>query len=330
MIPVFLTSPLETAKAADLESAGQLLATQETKDVAQEVAKDANNLNPFTIWERIQALRPAALSLLYQVAIILLFFFVGRKLIQWFTGLIDRAMEKAGKVDIGVRHFLVSFLRAALYVILILIIAGRLGISGASLAAVIGSAGLALGLALQGALQNFAGGVLLLTMKPFVVGDYISCPLGEGTVKRIGLIYTTIRTLDNKSITIPNGTLSNGVITNMTRHTNRRFDLKVGVSYSADLDKARTIITRIFQERPEILNDQPVQVFVTALGDSSVELTARGWVNIEQYGDFLNMQHELLEAIKKAFDAAGIEIPFPQMDIHMVSGKTEIPEKRAE
>lgn len=317
MIPVFLVSQLNTAEAVGSEAAEKILAAQETKDVAQEVAKDAENLNPFTIWERIQALRPVVLSLLYQAVIILLIFFVGRKLIQWFTGLIDRTVERAGKLDTGVRHFLVSFLRAALYVILILLIARRLGISGTSLAAVIGSAGLALGLALQGALQNFAGGVLLLTMKPFVVDDYISCPLGEGSVKRIGLIYTTIRTLDNKSITIPNGTLSNGVITNMTRHTNRRFDLKLGISYRADLDKARDIITEIFKKRPEILNDQPVQVFVTALGESAVELTARGWVHIEQYGDFLNMQHELREETKKAFDAAGIEIPFPQLDVHM-------------
>jgi len=260
-------------------------------------------------------------NVIFQIIIIFLIFIIGRLIIRKTSNILDGIMKKSRRFDDGLRHFLISCLRAVLYALMVLVIAQHLGISNTSLAAIIASGGLAIGLALQGSLQNFAGGVLLLIMKPFAVGDYISCVNGEGTVKAIGLIYTTLQTPDNKAVSIPNGTLANGVITNGSYYRERRFEIPVGIPYSADIDKAKEILLHVMKEQDGLQKDKTFSAYVSALKESFVELTARGWVDISTCPDFILLQAELREKMMRALAADGISIPFPQMELHLTQGE---------
>ena len=261
----------------------------------------------------LTALMAAAVPLGLRILEVLIILIIGRKLIGFLVNLLDKTTEKAG-LDVGLARFLSTVARIALYILLGFIIIGELGFNTASIIAVLGSAALAVGLSLQGSLANFAGSVLILVTRPFRVGDYIICSGGEGTVKDIGLVFTELTTNDNRRITIPNGSLANGPITNITAHPTRRVDLTVGISYSADLKKAKEVVAETIQKNSYILKEQPVAVFVDSLGESDVVLACAGWVNTP---DYLAAKRALTEEIKLAFDAAGVEIPFPQMDVHM-------------
>ena len=213
-----------------------------------------------------------------------------------------------------------------LYAVLIFMAAERIGIQSSSIIALLGSAGVTLGLALQGSLSNFAGGVLILLMRPFKVGDYIVSQYGEGTVAVIGLVYTTLNTTDNKTVVIPNGSLSNSPITNATAEKFRRLDLTVGISYQADLKKAKDILLDIYTSHPKVLKDHPIQVFVDQLADSAVIIGGRGWTATD---DYWQTRWDITEEIKLRLDEAGIEIPFNQMDVHVSYGEmTDKGEKR--
>ena len=257
----------------------------------------------------LTSLVPLGLKILEALVI----FVIGKKLIRFALKLLDGAAARAG-LDVGLARFLSTVARIALYILLAFVIIGELGFNTASIIAVLGSAALAVGLSLQGSLANFAGSVLILVTRPFKVGDYIICSGGEGTVKDIGLVFTELTTGDNRRITIPNGSLANGPITNITAHSTRRVDLTVGISYSADLKKAKEVITETIQKNSYILKDQPIAVFVNSLGESDVVLACGGWVNTP---DYLAAKRTLTEEIKLAFDEAGVEIPFPQVDVHM-------------
>ena len=257
----------------------------------------------------LTSLVPLGLKILEALVI----FVIGKKLIRFALKLLDGAAARAG-LDVGLARFLSTVARIALYILLAFVIIGELGFNTASIIAVLGSAALAVGLSLQGSLANFAGSVLILVTRPFKVGDYIICSGGEGTVKDIGLVFTELTTGDNRRITIPNGSLANGPITNITAHSTRRVDLTVGISYSADLKKAKKVITETIQKNSYILKDQPIAVFVNSLGESDVVLACGGWVNTP---DYLAAKRALTEEIKLAFDEAGVEIPFPQVDVHM-------------
>ncbi len=257
----------------------------------------------------LTSLVPLGLKILEALVI----FVIGKKLIRFALKLLDGAAARAG-LDVGLARFLSTVARIALYILLAFVIIGELGFNTASIIAVLGSAALAVGLSLQGSLANFAGSVLILVTRPFKVGDYIICSGGEGTVKDIGLVFTELTTGDNRRITIPNGSLANGPITNITAHSTRRVDLTVGISYSADLKKAKEVITETIQKNSYILKDQPIAVFVNSLGESDVVLACGGWVNTP---DYLAAKRALTEEIKLAFDEAGVEIPFPQVDVHM-------------
>ena len=257
----------------------------------------------------LTSLVPLGLKILEALVI----FVIGKKLINFAIKLLNGATTRAG-LDVGLARFLSTVARIALYILLAFVIIGELGFNTASIIAVLGSAALAVGLSLQGSLANFAGSVLILVTRPFKVGDYIICSGGEGTVKDIGLVFTELTTGDNRRITIPNGSLANGPITNITAHSTRRVDLTVGISYSADLKKAKEVITETIQKNSYILKDQPIAVFVNSLGESDVVLACGGWVNTP---DYLAAKRALTEEIKLAFDEAGVEIPFPQVDVHM-------------
>lgn len=256
---------------------------------------------------------PAVLALVLNVVLVLIVFAVGRKVIGWAVKLIDRALEHNG-VEVTIRKFLKNVLVVLAYVVLAMIMMEMVGIAATSLAAAFASCGVAIGLALQGSLANFAGGILILLMKPFVVGDYVVAGGQEGVVKEIGLVYTKLTTVDNREVLIPNGSLANGTMVNVSANPTRRVDIAVGVSYSADLKLAQKILRDLGEKDAARLADQDVTVFVSELGASSVNLGLRVWVDAANYWD---TKWRLTENIKAEFDKAGIEIPFNQLDVHM-------------
>jgi small conductance mechanosensitive channel len=189
-----------------------------------------------------------------------------------------------------------------------------LGVQMTSFIAILGAAGLAVGLALQGSLANFAGGVLLLLFKPFKVGDFIEAQGFSGSVNAIQVFNTVLKTPDNKTIIIPNGNLSNGAITNFTAEKNRRVDWTFGIGYSDDIKKAKEILVQLIKSDPRILDEPEAMVALSELGDSSVNFVVRAWVKLE---DFWGVYFDIQEKVKLTFDEQGISIPFPQRDVHV-------------
>lgn len=258
---------------------------------------------------------PNLIDFAWGVVLALVVFFVGAKLIKWIRKIVRKSMEKAN-VDRGVCQFVDSFLKFALYILLIFSIGRKFGLDTASVAAALASCGVAIGLALQGSLSNLAGGVLILLLKPFVIGDYIveDNKGQEGTVQEIQLFYTKLLTVDNKTVVIPNGALANTSLTNVTQQDKRRLDLTVGVSYQADLKQVKSLIAGLMREDDDVLKSEAIDVFVSELGESAVVIGARGWVKKEAYW---TTKWRLLENIKLTLDEHGIEIPHPQVVVHM-------------
>ena len=199
---------------------------------------------------------------------------------------------------------------------LIFMIATNFGVESSSVAALIASAGVAIGLAVQGSLSNFAGGILILVLKPFTVGDYIIVTQEniEGTVKEIQIFYTKLATIDNQTVVVPNSILTNNSLTNVTARPERKLDLKVGISYEADLRKAKQIVEEKLRDDPSVIQDEEKRVFVDSLGDSAVVIGLRAWVKTDEYW---TTRWRILEEIKLTFDEEGIEIPYNQLTVHM-------------
>lgn len=250
-----------------------------------------------------------------KVVFAIIVFIVGVKLIKWVLKISVKWLEKVN-VDKGVQQFATSLLKFTLYLLLILSIGVEFGLETASVAALLASGGVAVGLALQGSLSNFAGGVLILLLKPFVVGDYIleDSNKNEGVVTEIQLFYTKLQSVDNKIVVVPNGTLANASLTNITGEEFRRLDITVGISYDADLKKAKKILADMMQEKEAYCKDRDLLVMVEDLADSAVMLGCRGWVRTE---DYWTLKWEMLEEIKLTFDKEGIEIPYNQMQVHL-------------
>ncbi len=256
----------------------------------------------------------ALLSLGGRILVALLILFIGSKLIKFALKVFNKAMDKTS-ADKSVSKFLHSLIKAALYVVLAFLVASYCGVEAASIVALLGSAGVAIGLALQGSLSNLAGGVLILLLRPFSVGDFIIDSLGnEGVVDDIQIFYTKLRTGDNKVIILPNGTLANNCITNVTTSKFRRCDLVIGISYDADIKKAKEVIDKVVESDPKTLKNMEMIVFVSELGASSVNLGVRCWFENE---DYFSGMWRLNENIKYALDEANISIPYPQMDVHV-------------
>lgn len=258
---------------------------------------------------------PGIIDFAFSVLLALIVFVVGAKVINWLRKIVRRSLERSS-VDKGVEQFVDSMMKFGLYALLLFSIGKNFGLDTTSVAAVLASGGVAIGLALQGSLSNFAGGVLILILKPFVVGDYIiedtnKC---EGTVKEIQIFYTKLTTVDNKTIVIPNGTLANNSLTNVTAQNKRKLDLKVDISYEADLKKAKELIETLLKEDEKVMQEEEIFVFVSELGASSVVLGARAWVKTE---DYWTTRWRLLENIKLTLDENEIEIPYQQITVHM-------------
>lgn len=262
----------------------------------------------------LQELPQKAWNLGVRILLAVIFLIIGIWVIKLLRRLVKKSLNRAG-ADVGVVQFLDSFLKVCLYVVLGFMIAGSFGLDAASVVAVVGSAGVAVGLALQGSLSNFAGGVLILLLKPFKVGDYIKedSKGNEGTVTDIEMFYTKLLTFDGKTIVLPNGTLANTSLVNYTAANYRRLDLQVGISYDSDIRKAKEILNGLLDENPLVMKDKDKIVVVDDLADSAVIIGVKCHVRTE---DYWTLRGELLEKIKLFFDKEEISIPFPQLDVH--------------
>ncbi|WLD23195.1 mechanosensitive ion channel [Flavobacterium dauae] len=265
----------------------------------------------------IARLLEAIPSIIAAVLALVLGLFVIRTILK----IVSKRFEKRN-VDVSLRGFLLSIIKFVLYALLLLSIAGNLGFQTTAILGALSGLVLAVGLALQGSLSNFAGGVLILLFRPFDVGDYIENSAGtDGTVDKIDLLYTTLTTAQGIKVYSPNGALANSVIKNFSKITNRRFEYVVGISYDSNIKTAQTVILEILNNDSRIVKDPAPDVFVSALADSSVNLTIRAWAAKDNYWDARNA---LQQDIKIALDQAGISIPFPQQEMRIISDKPEI------
>lgn len=275
-------------------------ASEEAKDVVQGFMDD---------------LPSKLMDLGFRIVVTIILLLLGRYLINALRKVVKAALTKAG-VDRGVIQFIDSFIGIALWLVVIATIAVNYGIDAASVVALLGSAGIAVGLSLQGALSNLAGGILILLIKPFKVGDYIieHTSEKEGTVTEINIFYTHLITIDNRLVVVPNGRLADASLTNLTRFEFRKLDQRVAISYDSDIKKAKDILRSLLEENENVLEDHPIDVFVDQLGESAIILGYRAFVKT---GNFHPARWELNESIKQAFDEAGIVIPYNQLDVHV-------------
>ena len=282
-----------------------------------EFINEAENLNitEEAVSKFMTDLSTGAMHLGVRVLLVILFFIIGTQLIKLVRAIIKRSMQRA-RAELGAIQFVDSFVKTSLYVILVLLLASSCGVDAASIVALLGSAGVAIGLAVQGSLSNLAGGVLILMLKPFKVGDYIieSHTGKEGFVKEIHIFYTKLLNYENHTIILPNGSLANNSLVNVTAQECRRMDITVAISYRADLKKAKEVLAWVLEKDEAVLKDKEHIVFVSQLGSSSVDLGVRCWF---KQADFWPGKWRITENCKLALDEAGIEIPFNQLDVHM-------------
>ncbi|MBR4577021.1 MAG: mechanosensitive ion channel family protein [Clostridia bacterium] len=238
---------------------------------------------------------------------------VGLFLVHWALKLFDR-YESRMKIEPTLKSFVKNLIRILLYVIVIMTAAGTMGIPMTSIVTLLGSAGVAVSLALQGALGNLVGGLILLLFKPIKMGEYVKIGENEGTVKAIGAFYTEITTVDNRRINLPNGTLTNTAIVNYSREGTRRLDLTFSVAYESDQDRVYEVLNRLVAEEKALLSEPAPSVNLSKYGDSSLEFSVWVWIKAS---DYWPVRFRMLDKGKRALDEAGITIPYPQMDVHM-------------
>lgn len=269
-----------------------------------------NNIEVSSLVEKfISWITTNGIKLIIGLLIISIGFKVINKIVKNFILILEKR-----DVDITLRRFLNSLISGALKVLLVLMVVEYWEVKLTGLAAILTSAGVAIGLALQGSLSNFAGGFIILLIRPFKVGDYIETGIYQGSVEEIGLFYTKLTTVDNKLILIPNGSLSNGSLVNYSAKEKRRVDLTFSVSYENDVNHVKDVLTDVVNKQNFILSDPSYFVGITAHGPSSIDFTVRVWCKSEHYWD---IHGSLLEEVKIRFDKEGISIPYPQMDVHI-------------
>lgn len=295
-----------------------MLLTIDTTEAAEAITQAQENIqevakNPGVIRTYFENLMPDILNFALQIVIALIVYAIGAKLIAFLVKVVKKTMERRN-TDLGVIQFLSAVVKYALYFILIMTILGLFGIATTSAVAVLGSCGVAVGLALQGSLSNFAGGVLILLLKPFVVGDYIVQGSNEGTVYEISIFYTKLKTADNKVVVIPNGNLSNSSLVNISHMDKRRVDIVIGIGYEADIRTAKEILSRVAENDPARLKEEELIVYVSDLGASSVDIGVRIWVKTE---DYWTAKWRMLENMKYELDENHISIPYQQIDVQI-------------
>lgn len=281
---------------------------ESVSDNIEQLSKDVSKLSQIG-----SDLIDKAVAFGIDIIIAVIIFVIGKFIIKFILKFVDRIFAKSS-ADEGVAKFIHSVLKVALYIILAITICGQIGIETTSFAAIVASGGLAIGLAFEGSLSNFAGGVMILIMKPFTVGDYIESNGVEGTVYKIDIFYTSLKTVDNKSVKLPNGTLSNSILTNYSMNEKRRVDVEVGIGYDDNIELAHNELEKVMNSYSNIMRDESNVVVVKNLADSAIIMEVRVWVPTEYYWD---CKFYLNEQIRVAFDKAGISIPFNQLDVNV-------------
>lgn len=284
----------------------------DAEQAAQDLIEEANLLI-----ETIQGFVPQLIAFGFKLLGALVIFVIGRLLIKLALKFLDR-LNSRSKVDESVAKFLRSLCKAVLYILLLIVICSQIGIETTSIIAIFTSASLAIGLALQGALSNFAGGIIILIIRPFKVGDYVVADSVEGKVEQIDLFYTRLITIDNRLVLVPNGEMADSVITNVTAFEKRRVDLEFQIGYPDDISEARNVILSAVSGCEQILPEEEIQVVVGELGAHGITIKTRVWVKTE---DYWTAYFYLEEAVKKALQDNGINIPYNQLDVHIVEGK---------
>lgn len=296
-----------------MENIGILSTAAESVVAEQLEPIEPSDLTLTNLKNFFEGLLPGIRTLAFNIVVCVAIYVIGKKIIHFIRLMVEHALTRA-QADVGLVRFLSSAVESALRIFLLFMILGQLGVNTASIITVLGTLMLAIGMSLQGSLSNVAGGILLLLTRPFKVGNYIITSYGEGTVTMIGLVYTILTTKDNCVLTIPNSEISNCPITNCGSNPQRRLDTIVGISYSSDIAKAKAILQRVSEECEYVLHDRPVSIFVDSLADSSVNLGMFCYVSSS---DYFAAKWQVTEAIKNRFDEGGIEIPFPQVSVHM-------------
>lgn len=264
--------------------------------------------------ELIDRLYDVSLNAGKHIIAALLVLMVGRLLVKLLNRLVAKMLDRR-HIDVGVQSFLRSAVNILLTTLLVVSVIGALGINTTSFAALLASAGVAVGMALSGNLQNFAGGIVVLLFKPYKVGDWIESQGVEGSVVEIQIFHTILRTADNKIVFVPNGSMSTAVVTNYSREATRRLQWTVGVDYGEDVERVKVIVAEVLKNEPRILTTPQPLIVVEALADSSVNIMVRVWVKQEDYWD---VHYEMYQKIYDSFNAAGINFPYPQQTIHIV------------
>ena len=277
--------------------------------------KIISKLNEGMVKSWLEKVLPDVLAFFWSACLALFVFFIGRKFFNWLIKLIEKAMRRH-KLEEGVIQFTGSLLTIAMYIGLGLIILNLFGVAPTSLAAAVATLGLTAGLALQGALSNFAGGVLILLLHPFRVGDYIveDGHKNEGTVTEISIFYTKLATVDNKIVIIPNGALSNASLTNVTKSNRRQMDLVFAISYDSDIKTAKEVLSKLAEEESRRIEGTAISVFVKELAESSVNIGLRFFVPTSEYWA---VRFDILQKAKYALEEAGVKIPYNQLDVHL-------------
>ena len=263
--------------------------------------------------EIVKTISKSAIEIVLKIILALVIYYLGRWIIRHIKKTITRIFDKKG-VEVSLESFLLNLVNISLTLILITIIVGILGIDTTSFVALFASAGLAIGMALSGTLQNFAGGVMILVLRPYRVGDYIEAQGQSGTVKEIRLFNTVLNTTDNKTIIIPNGGISTGIVNNYSAEPTRRVDWVFGIAYGDDYDTAKKTISELLDADQRVLKNPVPFIALQSLGDSSVNIVVRAWTST---ADYWNVYFDMNEKVYKTFPEKGLNIPFPQMDVHL-------------
>lgn len=290
---------------------------EETMQDPKETLNEMKELNPEKILNEIEKLIPKAIQYGMLILLAIIVYFIGRKILKLIIKLVEKSVKRTN-MEQSVAGFLIAVVRVVLHAVLIIMIVSMIGVDTSSLVALVGSAGLAVGLALQGSLSNFAGGVLILLMKPFRAGDYIITDTYEGVVSSIDIFYTRLITGDNRMVVIPNGTLSNSNIINVTNEPIRRLDFFIAIDYKEDMNKVREILLKIINREELVKKDSEVNIFINNFDQGSISLGVRLWVNTD---DYWIVKCNIFEAIKKAFDENNIQIPYNKMDIMLTDNR---------
>lgn len=284
-----------------------------TLTAQEKTAVVAEQVKNMTFSDILSMLAEWGIEIAAKVAIALAIYFVGRWLIGRLVKIVNKVCEKRG-VEISLQQFFKNMIKVVLYICLALTVIGILGIDTTSLIAMFASASLAIGMALSGTMQNFAGGVMILLLRPYRIGDYVEAQGQAGTIKEISLFNTVITTVDNKTIYVPNSSISTGIINNYSQAATRRVDWNVTISYGDDVEVARRVLIEMMNSDKRVMQDPAPVVYLTSLGDSAVNISARAWVaNADYWGVYFDLNERIYNELPKH----GLHFPFPQLSVHV-------------